>query len=95
MHLVSANEKDVICEKLWLQHTEEMELIEKVTIEFQPNADQAWQHLAAKHKVHPIHLHMRMVHKSELSKTGCTIEMAQVILGSLHLAKQLKKIWKN
>ena len=52
LHTVSAQEKDIICESLWKQHTKEMLLIEsnlltinhqKVTLEFQPSADQAWQ----------------------------------------------------
>ena len=51
LHLVSAGEKDTICEQLWNQHSAEMTLIEsnvftinneKVTFEFQPSADQAW-----------------------------------------------------
>ena len=56
LHLISTTEKDVICENLWRQHTDEMTLIEsniftinkeKVTFEFQPSADQAWQYWAA------------------------------------------------
>ena len=56
LHVLSANEKDIVCENLWQQHTEEMQLIqsnvftirnEKVTFEFQPSADQAWQCWAA------------------------------------------------
>ena len=52
LHMINAQEKDVICESLWRQHTDEMMLIEsnvlnvngkKTTFEFQPSADQAWQ----------------------------------------------------
>lgn len=55
LHLVTANEKADICELLWRQHSDEMELIEnnvftindeKTTFEFQPSADQAWQYWA-------------------------------------------------
>ncbi len=56
LHLVTANEKDQICELLWKQHCDEMQLIEsniltingeRTTFEFQPAADQAWQYWAA------------------------------------------------
>ena len=56
LHLVSANEKDVVFENLWLEHTEEMNIIENnvlhvngetITVEFQPSADQAWKCWAA------------------------------------------------
>ena len=56
LHLVSVEEKNVICENIWKQHCEEMCLVEsnvftinsqKVTFEFQPSADQAWQCWAA------------------------------------------------
>ena len=52
LHTFTAKEKEFVCEDLWKQHTEEMLLIEsnvftidkeKVTFEFQPSADQAWQ----------------------------------------------------
>ena len=52
LHMINAQEKDVICESLWRQHTDEMMLIEsnvlnvngkKTTFEFHPSADQAWQ----------------------------------------------------
>ena len=68
LHLVSASEKDKICELLWKQHSEEMQLIEsnvftindeKVTFQFQPSADQAWQYWAIHlHKALLIHLLM-------------------------------------
>ena len=56
LHLITASEKEEVCANLWYQHCEEMLLIEsnvltidgqKVTFEFQPSADQAWQHWAA------------------------------------------------
>ena len=56
LHLISTTEKDSICENLWKQHADEMALIEsnvvmingeKITFEFQPSADQAWQCWAA------------------------------------------------
>lgn len=56
LHLISVDEKNVICENIWKQHCDEMHLIEnnvftinseKVTFEFQPSADQAWQCWAA------------------------------------------------
>ena len=56
LHLISTTEKDKVCEDLWKQYAEEMQLIEsnifninnqKVTFEFQPSADQAWQCWAA------------------------------------------------
>ena len=52
LHMVSAQEKEQVCANLWQQHAEEMVMIggnsftinnEKVTIEFKPSADQAWQ----------------------------------------------------
>ena len=55
LHMVSAQEKAEVCTNLWKQHSEEMAMIEgniliinnqKVTIEFQPSADMAWQFYA-------------------------------------------------
>ena len=52
LHTISADEKDNAVALLWQQHTEEMLLLEgnnlfinneKVTLEFHPSADQAWQ----------------------------------------------------
>ena len=69
---------------LWQQHAEEMELIEnnvlsinntKITVEFQPSADQAWQHWAAnvltQSATYPSPY--ANVHKSQLCKIGGTI----------------------
>ena len=52
LHSATIPEKDPVCELLWKQHTQEMEMIEgnvihvngeKCTVEYQPSADQAWQ----------------------------------------------------
>ena len=52
LHTASISEKDDICNSLWMQHSEEMEILEgniliingeKCTVEFQPSADQSWQ----------------------------------------------------
>ena len=52
LHTASIYEKDDICNSLWMQHSEEMAIVEgniliingeKCTVEFQPSADQSWQ----------------------------------------------------
>ena len=52
LHAISCQEKEDVAFDLWRQHTDEMSLVEgntltiegkKVTVEFQPSADQAWQ----------------------------------------------------
>ena len=52
LHTASVSEKHDICNSLWMQHSEEMEILEgniltingeKCTVEFQTNADQSWQ----------------------------------------------------
>ena len=78
---MSANEEDKIYEILWKQHTDEMELIEsnvfkingeKVTFEFQPSADQSWQHWAVntvtQRATYPSPY--ANVHKNDLAKTN-------------------------
>ena len=56
LHCINAGESEPVCRKIWLQHTEEMKLIQsmvfnvngrKITVEFQPSADQKWQAFAA------------------------------------------------
>ena len=56
LHMISVDEKNAICENIWKQHCDELCLVEsnvftidseKVTFEFQPSADQAWQCWAA------------------------------------------------
>ena len=51
LHMVTANEKDEVCELLWKQHSDEMQLIEgnifcindeKVTFSFIPAGDTSW-----------------------------------------------------
>ena len=51
LQTVSCGEKEKVMEDLWMQHTDEMLLMEgnildvngeQVTVEFQPSADQAW-----------------------------------------------------
>lgn len=84
LHLVSAGEKDSICEQLWNQHTEEMLLIEssvfminneKITFVFQPSADQAWQYWAvnsvAQNATYPSPY--ANVHKNDLTKMNCSL----------------------
>ena len=52
LYTASVSEKDDICNSLWMQHSEEMEILEgniliingeKCTVEFQPSANQSWQ----------------------------------------------------
>ena len=52
LHCLSIGEKDPVMEDLWLQHSDEMLLLEgniltvcgnQCTVEFQPSADQSWQ----------------------------------------------------
>ena len=83
LHSVSVPEKDPICSNLWGDHSEEMDVMEgnifiidgkKVTIEFQPSADQAWQMYIAGElnsaATHPSP-YAHNLHKSEL---GCMNE---------------------
>ena len=78
IHTISAKEKDDV---LWQQHTEEMELLEgnvivinneRITQEFQPSADQAWQFWAnnelTQSATYPSMF--AKVHKSELTIIG-------------------------
>lgn len=84
LHLVTAKEKEEVCANLWQQHTDEMLLLEgnvlsvneeKVTMEFQPIADQAWEFQAnnvlTQSDTYPSLF--ANVHKSELSQIGKTI----------------------
>jgi len=84
VHMISAQEKDQICESLWKQHTDEMMLIEsnvlningeKSTFEFQPSADQAWQiwanNVLPASSTYPSPY--ANVHKGDLKKTGGSI----------------------
>ena len=84
LHTISTTEKDVVVGELWMQHADEMQLIEgnllyingeKVTIEFQPSADQAWQFWAnnelTQSATYPSMF--AKVHKSELSYIGGSI----------------------
>lgn len=88
LHMITTSEKDDICSSLWMQHTDEMLLIEsniftindeKVTFEFQPSADQAWQCWAAnvltQSATYPSPY--ANVHKNDLKKIGCTIGHAK------------------
>ena len=52
LHCLSIEEKDPVMQDLWLQHSDEMLLLEgniltvcgsQCTVEFQPSADQSWQ----------------------------------------------------
>ena len=83
-HLLSVAEKDSVCSDLWKQHASEMEILEgntlyvngeKVTLEFQPSADQAWQfwsnNVLTQSATYPSLF--ANVHKSELSQIGGTI----------------------
>lgn len=78
LHTVTANEKDNEVALLWKQHTDEMLILEgntlnicdqKVTVEFQPSADQSWQFWAnnelTQSATYPS-MYAR-VHKSQLS----------------------------
>ena len=84
LHMLTASEKDPVCERLWLQYAEAMAIVEgnvmhingnTVTIEFQPSADQSWQHWAGNTvsaaATYPSPY--ANVHKSETSKIGGTI----------------------
>ena len=84
LHMISTTEKDIVCSDLWQQHADEMQLIEsnvftineeKVTFEFQPSADQAWQFWAAnvltQSATYPSPY--ANVHKNDLRKIGGTI----------------------
>ena len=80
-HTITANEKDDAVALLWQQHTDEMLLLEgntltvnnqKVTVEFRPSADQAWQ-FWANNELTQSATYPSMyakVHKSELQKIG-------------------------
>ena len=81
LHTISAKEKDEAVGTLWKQHTEKMELLEgnilvinneKVTVEFQPSTDQAWQ-FRANNELTQSATYPSMfakVHRSELSIIG-------------------------
>ena len=84
LHTISAKEKDEVISQLWKQHTEEMQLIEgnlfyinneKVTIQFEPSADQACQFWAnnelTQSATYPSMF--ARVHKSELTFIGGAI----------------------
>ena len=84
LHTISTSEKDIICSNLWMQHTEEMALIEnnvlhmngdKVTVEFQPSSDQAWQvwanNVLPNSATYPSPF--ANVHKGDLQKIGGSI----------------------
>ena len=81
LHTITANEKDDAVALLWQQHTDEMLLLEgntltvrnqKVTVEFRPSADQAWQ-FWANNELTQSATYPSMyakVQKSELQKIG-------------------------
>ena len=84
LHTISAKEKDEVISQLWKQHTEEMQLVEgnlfyinneKVTIQFEPSADQAWQFWAnnelTQSATYPSMF--ARVHKSELTFIGGSV----------------------
>lgn len=84
LHMITVEEKDAICELLWKQHSEEMELIEgniftingeKTTFEFVPSADISWLCFAA--NVLPTSATypspFANVHKGQLTKRNGTI----------------------
>ncbi|XP_047145027.1 uncharacterized protein LOC124818342 [Hydra vulgaris] len=88
LHMITASEKDKVCELLWKQHSEEMELIEsnvfninniKTTFEFVPSADISWLCFAA--NVLPTSATypspFANVHKSELTHRNKTIGGAE------------------
>ena len=78
LHSVSVPEKDQICNDLWLDHSVEMRSMEgnifvidgkRVTVEFQPSADMAWQmHIAGELNSAAVHPspYAHNLHKSEL-----------------------------
>ena len=81
LHAVSCGEKEDVMELLWKQHCEEMMLLEgnmmnidgrRITMEFQPSADQAWQtwanNVLSQSATYPSIF--AKVHKSELGIVG-------------------------
>jgi hypothetical protein len=88
LHMITASEKDIVCELLWKQHSEEMELIQsnvlninniKTSFEFVPSADISWLCFAA--NVLPTSATypspFANVHKSELTQRNKTIGGAE------------------
>ena len=84
LHTISGKETDEVISQLWKQHTEEMQLIEgnlfyinneKVTIQFEPSADQAWQFWANNELTQSANYPSMFarVHKSELTFIGGSI----------------------
>ena len=86
LHTASVSEKDDICNSLWMQHSEEMDILEgniltingeKCTVEFQPSADQSWQicanNVLSASATYPSPY--ANVHKSDLSFIGGSIGM--------------------
>ena len=84
LHTINCSEKDDVMAALWKQHTEEMMLIEgsvlhiigqKITVEYQPSADQAWQFWAnnelTQSATYPSIF--AKVHKGELNVIGGTL----------------------
>lgn len=84
LHMLTASEKDPVCESLWQQHCEEMLLIEsnvivinetRCTFEFVPSADTAWLCFAANvlgcSATYPSPF--ANVHKGDLSEMGGSI----------------------
>ena len=84
IHTITAKEKDNAVSNLWEQHTEEMLILEgnvfhinneKVTVEYQPSADQAWQFWAnnelTQSATYPSMF--AKVHKCELTVIGGTL----------------------
>ena len=90
LHTVSCGEKEEVLADMWALHTNEMLILEnntmnvnnnKVTIEFQPSADQAWQcwannELTTSASYPSI---FAKVHKSELSLVGQSFEQKWAI----------------
>ena len=84
LHTVSAKEKDNAVAQLWKQHAEEMAILEgnvlnihneKVTVEYHPSADQAWQFYANSELTQAATYPSMYanVHKSELKFIGGSI----------------------
>ena len=87
LHMLSASEKDEVCESLWQQHCKEMRLIEsnvlvngvRCTFEFVPSTDTAWLCFAANvlgcSATYPSPF--ANVHKGDLSEMGGSIGTAK------------------
>ena len=85
LHCLSIGEKDPVMEDLWLQHSDEMLLLEgniltvcgnQCTVEFQPSADQSWESRANNglNQAATYPSPYANVHKGNMCVTGGTIE---------------------